>query len=103
MFILVSGLIYYYAPNAQVRLRDVWFGAILSGLLWRASFAGFSWYVHDLSRFKIHGSITAVVLFLVWIYLSAVILLYGVEVTAAYARLRKNLPQASPAAPAREG
>jgi membrane protein len=102
MFILVVGLIYYYAPNAQVRLRDVWFGAILSGLLWRLSFSGFSWYVRDLARFQVHGSITAVVLFLVWIYLSAVILLYGVEVTAAYARLRKNLPSAAPAAPARD-
>ena len=34
--------------------------------------------------------LTAVVVFLVWIYLSAVILLYGVEVTAAYARLRSG-------------
>ena len=102
MFMLVVGLIYYYAPNAQVRLRDVWFGAILAGLLWRLTFAGFSWYVRDLSRFSIHGSIAAVVLFLVWVYLSAVILLYGVEVTAAYARLRKNLPHEAPAAPARE-
>lgn len=103
MFMLVVGLIYYYAPNAQVRLRDVWFGAILAGLLWRLTFACFSWFVRDLSRFSIHGSIAAVVLFLVWVYLSAVILLYGVEVTAAYARLRKNLPQEAPAAPAREG
>ena len=44
------------------------------------------------SRFSVHGSIAAVVAFLVWVYLSAVILLYGVEVTAAYARLRKHLP-----------
>ncbi len=36
----------------------------------------------------IHGSIAAVVIFLLWIYVSAVILLYGVEMTAAYARLR---------------
>ena len=41
-FILVVGLIYYYAPNAQVRLRDVWFGAILAGILWHLAFAGFS-------------------------------------------------------------
>jgi len=40
--------------------------------------------------------------FLVWVYLSAVILLYGVEVSAAYARLRKHLPQEAPAAPVRE-
>jgi len=32
-----------------------------------------------------------------------VILLYGVEVPAAYARPRKHLPQAAPAAPVREG
>jgi uncharacterized BrkB/YihY/UPF0761 family membrane protein len=36
------------------------------------------------------------------VYLSAVILLYGVEVTAAYARLRKRLPQEMPAAPVRD-
>jgi len=37
--------------------------------------------------------------FLIWIYISAVILLYGVEVTAAYARLRRHRPEAIPAAP----
>ena len=36
----------------------------------------------------IHGSIAAVVVFLLWIYVSAVILLYGVEMTASYARLQ---------------
>jgi len=87
-FTIVVGLIYYFAPNVRVRLRDVWFGAILAGLLWRLAFMGFSWYVRDLSRFSVDGSVAAVVAFLVWVYLSAVILLYGVEVTAAYAKLR---------------
>jgi membrane protein len=103
MFILVVGLIYYFVPNAQVRLRDVWFGAFLAGLLWRAAFDLFAWYVRDLSRFNVHGSVSAVVVFLIWIYLSAVIVLYGVEVTAAYARLRKHLAPSAPAAPARQG
>jgi membrane protein len=80
----------------------VWLGAILAGVLWRLAFAGFAWYVRDLSRFNVHGSVAAVVVFLVWVYLSAVILLYGVEVTAAYARLRKRLPQEMPAAPVRD-
>ena len=100
-FILVVGLIYYYAPNAQVRLRDVWFGAILAGILWHLAFAGFSLYLRG-ARLSVHGSIGAVIGFLIWVYLSSVILLYGVEVTAAYARLRKHLPQQAPAAPARE-
>ena len=99
LFILVVGLIYYFIPNAQVRLRDVWFGAVLAGLLWSLAFEGFAWYVSDLSRFTVHGSVAAVVVFLVWIYFSAIILLYGVEVTAAYARLRKHTPPSQPAAP----
>ena len=102
LFVLIVALIYYFVPNAKVRLRDVWWGALLAGLLWRAAFAAFSWYVREFSRFSVHGSITAVVVFLVWVYLSAAILLYGVEVSAAYARLRKRLPQEAPAAPVRD-
>ena len=74
-------------------------GAVLTGLLWRAALAGFSRYVRDLNRFSVHGSIAAVVVFLVWVYISAVIFLYGVEVTAAYARLRRRRPDEIPAAP----
>jgi membrane protein len=87
MLIIVIGMIYYFVPNTKVRLRDVWLGAILAGGLWRLAFMAFSLYVRGYSRWSVHGSITAVVIFLVWVYVSAVILLYGVEVSAAYARL----------------
>lgn len=100
-FIFVVGLVFYFVPNAKVRFRDVWVGAVLCGLLWRGALAGFSWYVRDLSRYtNIHGSIATVVVFLFWIYISAVILLYGVEVTAANARIRRRRPEQIPAAPA---
>jgi membrane protein len=100
VFVFVVGLVFYFVPNASVRFRDVWVGAIVTGLLWAVAFAGFSWYVRDLSRLdRIHGSIAAVVVFLFWIYTSAVIFLYGVEVTAANARLRRRRPEDIPAAP----
>ena len=100
VFIAVVGLIFYFVPNAKVRFRDVWVGALVTGLAWRGALFGFSWYVKDLTRFtNIHGSIAAVVVFLVWIYISAVLLLYGVEVTAANARLRRHRPDEIPAAP----
>ena len=100
-FIFVVGLVFYFVPNAKVRFRDVWVGAVVTGLAWRGALAGFSWYVRDLTRFdRIHGQIGAVVVFLIWIYTSAVILLYGVEVTAANARLRRRRPEEIPAAPA---
>jgi membrane protein len=99
IFIVLVGLIFYFVPNAAVRFRDVWVGAILTGLLWRVALAGFSRYVRDSNRFSVHGSIAAVVVFLIWVYISAVIFLYGVEVTAAYARLRRRRPEEIPAAP----
>lgn len=100
MFILVVGLVYYFVPNAKVRFRDVWIGAFLTGLLWKGALFGLGWYMRDMNRFtQVNGSIAAVVVFLVWVYVQAVILLYGVEFTAAYARLRRGRPDELPAAP----
>lgn len=98
-FILVVGLVFYFVPNAHVRFRDVWVGAVVTGLAWRGALSGFSWYVRDMERFSVHGSIAAVVVFLFWVYISAVIFLYGVEVTAANARMRRRRPEQIPAAP----
>jgi membrane protein len=99
LFILVVGLVFYFVPNAKVRFRDVWVGAFLTGLLWKGALEGFAWYMRDMTRFtRVNGSIGAVVVFLVWVYLQAVILLYGVEFTAAYARLRRGRPEDVPAA-----
>jgi membrane protein len=97
MFILVVGLVYYFVPNVKVRLRDVWFGAVIAGLMWRGSLAGFSFFMRDLSRFSVEGSVASIMVFLMWVYLTAVILLYGVEVTAAYARLRRHRGADEPA------
>jgi membrane protein len=85
------GLIFYFVPNTKVRFRDVWPGAVLTGFLWQVALEGFSFYLRDMSRFNfVHGSIAAVVVFLVWVYTSSAILLYGVEFTAAYARLLRE-------------
>ena len=96
IFISVVGLIFYFVPNARVRFKDVWPGAVVTGMLWRLALMGFGWYVRDLSRFSVHGSVAAVVVFLMWVYLSSVILLYGVEFTVAYARLRRLIPEDLP-------
>jgi membrane protein len=90
MLIVVVGLIYAFVPHTKVRLRDVWVGAILTGLLMRGVLEAFSYYVRDLSKLNaLHGSIAAVIVFLIWVYSSAVVLLYGAEFTATYIRLRK--------------
>ena len=89
LLIICVALLFYFIPNTEIRFRWVWPGAILTGLLWRGALSAFSWYARDLAAWNaIHGSITTVVVFLFWVYICAVILLYGVEMTAAYARLQ---------------
>jgi membrane protein len=89
---VVFGLIYYFVPNVKVIVKDVWLGALITGLLWDAGFKGFSWFVRDVSQFtRIHGSIATVIVFLIWIYFSAVILLWGVEFTASYSKMRRDI------------
>ena len=100
VLVLSVGLVYYFIPNAKTRFRDVWVGAVLTGVLWRVAFDAFAWYIaRNSSLTQIQGSIAAVVVFLLWIYISSVILMYGVEFTAAYARLRRRRPDEMPAAP----
>ena len=103
LLIVCVALLFYFIPNTEMRFRWVWPGAILTGLLWRGALSAFSWYARDMAAWNaVHGSIAAVVVFLFWVYISAVILLYGVEMTAAYARLRsaaRKHPELAGAAP----
>lgn len=109
LLVVCVALIFKYVPNVKITFTDVWPGAIMTAVLWRIAFALFSWYAADLSQWSVHGSVAAVVVFLLWIYVSSVVLLYGVEMTAAYVRLRvasarkPGLTGATPSAPAAGG
>jgi membrane protein len=100
LLVIGVGLLFYFIPNAKTRFRDVWVGAVLTGVLWQLAFQAFAWYVRVNSGLRmIHGSVATVIVFLLWVYVSSIILMYGVEFTAAYARLRRRRPDEMPAAP----
>lgn len=100
LLVIGLGLVFYFIPNAKIRFRDVWVGAVLTGILWHLAFQGFAWYIRVNAGLKmIHGSVGAVIVFLLWVYTSSVILMYGVNFTATYARLRRRRPDEMPAAP----
>jgi membrane protein len=98
LLVVCVALVHRFVPNVRVRLRDVWPGAVLTAILWRAAFAIFAWYTADLAAWSVHGSVAAVVVFLLWIYVSSVLLLYGVEMSAAYTRLRAGVSSVTAAA-----
>ena len=88
LFVVIVGLIFYAVPNTRVRFRDVWLGALVTGALWSLTLEGLAWFYGDVGRFpRLSGSIAAVIALLFWVYVQAAILLYGVQFTAAFARL----------------
>jgi len=92
--IVVVALVHHFVPAEKVRFRDVWMGAIATGVLWHVAVLAFSWYLAELADLSVHGSIATVVTFLFWVYISvyisAAIFLDGVEFSAARVRLQRH-------------
>ena len=87
--VLVTGLLYYFGPYRSMKLRNVWPGAFLATALWALATTGFGWYVRNLANYNVmYGSIAAVIVMLVWMYLLAIICLFGCEFNAEMERLR---------------
>jgi membrane protein len=83
--IMVSlACIYRYGPSRRdVRWRWVTWGSILGALLWMAASMLFSSYVATFDTYnKIYGSLGAGVGFMIWLWISAVVVLLGGELNA---------------------
>ncbi|MCH7745200.1 MAG: YihY/virulence factor BrkB family protein [Chloroflexi bacterium] len=79
-------VLYRYLPNARVRFSDVWIGALAASIAFDIANWGFVWYVARFPVYNVvYGSVGAVMALLTWVYVSAIILLFGALVTSRYA------------------
>jgi len=86
--VLVTGLMYYTGPNRTMMFRSVWPGATLATAMWLLATSGFALYVRHIANYSVlYGSIGAVIALVVWMYLLAVIALFGCEYNAVRERL----------------
>ena len=97
---LLFALLFRFFPDVHVAWKDVWIGAFLTAVLFTIGKFLIGLYLGNASIGSTYGAAGSLAVFLVWVYISAVLLLYGVEVTAANARLRRHRPEEIPAAPA---
>jgi membrane protein len=84
-------LLYYVAPNVRhPGFRWITPGGVLAVVLWIAASAGFAVYVANFSSYnKTYGSLAGVVVFLVWLWISNIAVLLGVEFNAEMERGRE--------------
>src|SRR5207302_1336649 len=79
-------LIYYFAPAGHGRWRWVTPGSVTATALWLLASFGLRFYVAHFANYDVmYGSIGGLILFLLWLYLTSLVLLLGAEVNAAIA------------------
>lgn len=77
-------LVYYFAPDAEQRWVWLTPGAVLAAVLWLLASLGFKYYVAAWGRYtETYGLLGAVMILLLWFYLSGLAILLGAEVNAA--------------------
>ena len=92
---LLIFLLYVLMPNTHVRLRAALIGAFVAAILWESSKWGFKLYVTKaVSYSALYGSLGLLPLFLLWLYLTWLIVLFGLEITSTLQTMRgKKLRQ----------
>jgi len=83
---------YRWLPNARVPWEGALWGAAVATGLWQLAGSGFLWYLGSgLARYElVYGSIGAVVVLLLWIYLAGWVTLAGAHLSAAIGQGRSR-------------
>lgn len=81
---LLLSVVYRYGPSRErARWRWVSYGGIFAAVLWSLVSAGFTFYVSRFGNYDAtYGSLGAVIGFMTWIWLSAIVVLLGAELNA---------------------
>jgi len=92
-------LLYVTLPNRRVLLRDALTGGFLAALVFEAMKHGFALYITRIPTYTlVYGAFAAIPIFLIWIYLSWVVVLIGAVTAAVLPDWRERADQAEPPA-----
>jgi membrane protein len=77
--------VYMWAPNTRVPIRAAAWGAGIAATGWELATAAFTWYLTSgIPRFElVYGSLGTVVVLMLWIYIGALVVLFGAHLGAA--------------------
>ena len=85
---VIFALLFKYLPDAKVRWRDIWAGAIFTALLFGLGRWLIGLYIGNSNFGSTYGAAGALVTLLVWTYYNSLILFLGAEFTFVWAERR---------------
>lgn len=83
LLMLAVGVVYYVAPDVQQAFRFITPGSVLAVVVWISASLGFAFYTQNFATYNAtYGSIGAIIVFLLYLYISSAVLLLGAELNA---------------------
>lgn len=83
LMMLMLAVIYYVTPDVEQEFRFITPGSVLAVIVWIAASVAFGLYVQNFGNYDAtYGSIGAVIVLLLYFYISAAVLLFGAEMNA---------------------
>ena len=104
VFQLIPGLVLFYglimiyklAPSRHVRFSEVWMGALITAVVLWLGQRLFMFYAGNLANFDaLYGTLGGIMAFLVWLYLSSSVGVFGICFCAARTKVREQTNESS--------
>ena len=96
-FVIIGSIVFfliammYGLAQESHRMNRIWPGAVFSLVMWLVLSFLFSYYVENIARYSvIYGTLGAVIVLLLWLYLASVMLIMGAEFNSVLMVLRKQ-------------
>jgi membrane protein len=90
---VLFALMFKILPDAKIKWKHVWLGSLLTGILFTLGKTGLAFYFGKANPASGYGAAGSVILILLWVSYSSMILFFGAEFTATYAKIYSgNIP-----------
>ncbi len=93
--VIVITLLYKFSPSIKkgisIKLSESFPGALFASAFWIVFSTAFSFYVNNFANYsKTYGSLGGVIIFLIWLYVSSMVLVLGAEVNATLLSMQEK-------------
>jgi membrane protein len=86
---LIFAALYRFVPAVRTSFDEIWLGALFAAISFELAKVGFSFYLRNFGNYNaVYGSLGAVIVFMLFIFIASNVLLLGAEIASEWPRVR---------------
>lgn len=79
--VTIFAFLYRFVPRRRIRWDAIWVAAFVAGSSWELAKRLFAWYLDNFASYNaVYGPVATLIITMLWIYLTAIIVLIGAEI-----------------------